>query len=75
MKLEKRKPTTKGEQRSADYDEIMAIRSQVLREAANEVRSHWNDKSTMVNQLEQAERSANVLDQMANGLKRSVEDV
>ena len=49
-------------------DHIMELRSEIKRvkritllEASSEVAGHWNDRSTMVNQYEQAQRSAGVL--------------
>ena len=41
--------------------ERIEIRKAALLEAAEEVASHWNDAWTMVNQKEQARRSANGL--------------
>jgi hypothetical protein len=34
-------------------------------DAASEVAGHWNDRSTMTNQYQQAQRSANVLIRLA----------
>ena len=42
-----------------------------LRTAAKEVRSHWNDGNTMTNQRDQAQRSANVLEGIANDYART----
>lgn len=41
--------------------EIKKIKRITLFEAATEVASHWNDKTTMVNQYDQAQRSAAIL--------------
>lgn len=41
--------------------EIKIIKRKTLLEASSEVAGHWNDRSTMTNQYQQAQRSAGVL--------------
>lgn len=43
----------------------LRIRRKALMDAATEVAGHWNDKSFMDNQYQQAQRSAHVLRMMA----------
>jgi len=45
--------------------EVEKIRRRTLLEASSEVADHWNDRHTMVNQYEQAQRSAGVLKEIA----------
>ena len=44
---------------------IKEARQIALLDAAAEVASHWNDRNAMVNQYEQAQRSARALQRMA----------
>lgn len=49
-------------------EEAKSIKRKTLLEEASEVAGHWNDKSIMVNQYEQAQRSADVLQKQALNL-------
>ena len=45
--------------------EIKSVRRKTLLDASTEVAGHWNDRSTMCNQYQQAQRSAEVLQRQA----------
>ncbi len=45
--------------------EIKSERHKTLLDASTEIAGHWNDRSTMCNQYEQAQRSAGVLQRQA----------
>lgn len=47
----------------------LQVRRIAFLDAATEVAGHWNDKRFMVNQYEQAQRSAGVLQRMALQMK------
>ena len=45
--------------------EIKTVRRKTLLDASTEVAGHWNDRTTMCNQYEQAQRSAGILQRQA----------
>jgi hypothetical protein len=62
-------PVTQIEKDAHELMEVTwnASRRNALLEASTEVATHWNDRTTMTNQYEQAQRSAVMLQAKATG--------